>query len=278
MGFVTTVQSGLADAFDSAADLFDDVQSTYLVRIGARTVAHLDLQPGQHVLDLGCGSGNSAIPAALCLGNTGKVIGVDLSANLLARAEAKAKARGLTNLELRCENMETIAFPPASFDVVYAALSLFFAEDMPAMVRRCWALVKPGGKLAITVWGKGTLDPPATEIFVPSIKLERFDLLTKIIGWVARFDPVATEAGLRAVMAAGGVRDVEVTHCQEKQRLRDPSDWWQVQISLGTRWVMDQMDEATYERIKARNIAWIAEHNVTEVAINTIYAVATKPR
>jgi ubiquinone/menaquinone biosynthesis C-methylase UbiE len=83
-----------AATYDAAADHFDDEPLAFWERIGRRTVERLALSDGANVLDVGCGTGASALPAAEAVGPNGFVIGVDLSSRLIDRARAKATARG----------------------------------------------------------------------------------------------------------------------------------------------------------------------------------------
>src|SRR5215469_3679295 len=86
-------------AYNAASDHFDDEPLAYWARIGSRTVERLKLLAGGQVLDVGCGTGASAIPAATAVGPAGSVVGVDLADQLLDRARAKASRKGLTNVE-----------------------------------------------------------------------------------------------------------------------------------------------------------------------------------
>jgi ubiquinone/menaquinone biosynthesis C-methylase UbiE len=86
--------------YNSAADTFDDPANS-LAKYGERTVKLLNLSPGVKVLDLACGTGASAIPAAVAAGPTGYVMGIDLSENMLSLARAKAKEVGLKNVEFK---------------------------------------------------------------------------------------------------------------------------------------------------------------------------------
>ncbi len=72
-----------AETYNSAADYFDHPANTFWERYGRRTVERLQLTPGMRVLDVCCGSGASAIPAAEMVGPSGSVVGVDLAENLL---------------------------------------------------------------------------------------------------------------------------------------------------------------------------------------------------
>ena len=87
-----------AATYDTAADHFDDEPLGFWKRIGERTVDRLALSAGANVLDVGCGTGASALPAAQLVGPNGFVMGVDLSARLLDRARIKAAMHRLRNV------------------------------------------------------------------------------------------------------------------------------------------------------------------------------------
>jgi ubiquinone/menaquinone biosynthesis C-methylase UbiE len=145
-----------AATYDAAADHFDDEPLTFWDRIGRRTVERLALSPGAQVLDVGCGTGASALPAAQAIGPSGRV---DLSARLLERARAKVAARGLTNVEFRIGDMTSSGYPDQSFDAVISVFSVFFVPDMEGLVRELWRMVRRGGKLAVTAWGSRIFEP-----------------------------------------------------------------------------------------------------------------------
>src|SRR5689334_9389430 len=100
MGAAPPTVHEIAAAWDVSADHYDGDAMSHLGRIGARAVELLDIGPGARVLDCACGSGHASIAAAERVGPEGRVIGIDVSGNLLALARAKAAARGLDNVEL----------------------------------------------------------------------------------------------------------------------------------------------------------------------------------
>src|SRR5262245_42656983 len=107
-----------ATTYNAASDFYDHPANTFWGRYGRKTIERLQLARGERVLDVCCGSGASAIPAAESVGPTGSVIGVDLAENLLALARSKAKERGLTNIEFHSGDMTQLPFDDGSFDVV----------------------------------------------------------------------------------------------------------------------------------------------------------------
>ena len=88
-----------ATTYNAAADYYDDPANSFWERFGRATVERLQLPSGARVLDVCCGSGASALPAAEIVGPQGFVLGIDLAANLLELARMKAAKRGLMNTQ-----------------------------------------------------------------------------------------------------------------------------------------------------------------------------------
>lgn len=111
-------------------------------------VARLDLKPGARVLDVACGTGNSAIPAARAGAH---VTGVDIAANLLEQARARAAAE---QLEIRFEegDAEELPYPDRSFDVVVSMFGAMFAPRPERVAEEFLRVCKPGGMIAMANW------------------------------------------------------------------------------------------------------------------------------
>jgi ubiquinone/menaquinone biosynthesis C-methylase UbiE len=148
-----------AATYNAASDHFDDEPLAFWDRYGRRTVERLALTAGSTVLDVGCGSGASAIPAASIVGPDGRVIGADLAERLLDLARDKARRKGFRNVEFRHGDMEALGFPDAMFDAVISVFSIFFVPDMTNQVAELWRMVRPGGQLGITTWGPRMFEP-----------------------------------------------------------------------------------------------------------------------
>ena len=112
------------------------------------------LSPGEQVLDVGCGTGTLAIAAKRQVGTTGTVYGVDASAEMLARANKKARKAGV-EIVLKNELVESLPFPDGHFDVV---LSTVMLHHLPGKLRRQCAgeirrVLKPGGRVLAVDFG-----------------------------------------------------------------------------------------------------------------------------
>ena len=169
-----------AATYDAAADHFDDEPLGFWDRIGRRTIARLALSRGAKVLDVGCGTGASALAAAEAVGPNGSVVGVDLSARLLDRARTKAASLGLNNFEFRLADMTSLGYPDGEFDAAISVFSIFFVPDMEGLVRELWRMVRPGGQLAITTWGPRIFEPAYSQ-WLDAVERERPDSIANSI-------------------------------------------------------------------------------------------------
>ncbi len=176
-------QDRAAFTYNAAADCFDASPLSFWDYFGRRTIELALLPIGSRVLDVCCGTGASALPAAEAVGPKGHVIGVDLAKQLLELARTKAIQRNLGNIEFEVGDMLSMRFPVASFDAVVCVFGIFFVPDMARAVSELWSRVRPGGKLAVTTWGPNFCQP-ATDAFWCSIKAEnRFHIIKSPDDW-----------------------------------------------------------------------------------------------
>lgn len=112
------------------------------------------LAPGEVVLDLGCGGGFDAFIAGPKVGAVGKVIGVDMTPEMLARARRGLRAyqerAGLSNVEFRLGEIEHLPVADAGVDVVISNCVLNLSPDKPQVWREIARVLKPGGRVAIS--------------------------------------------------------------------------------------------------------------------------------
>src|SRR5262245_26674138 len=132
-----------ARTYGAAADHYCLASLGFWDRFGAATVSRLRLAAGAGVLDLCCGAGASAIPAAHAVGAGGSVLGIDVARPLLELARARAAREGLANIEFRPGDATRTGLPDGRFDAVVCVFGVFFVPDMAAFVAEMWRLVRP---------------------------------------------------------------------------------------------------------------------------------------
>jgi SAM-dependent methyltransferase len=269
MGELEGVKAMAAAAYNAAADYFDHPVSSFWHRFGRRTVERLDLREGEMVLDVCCGSGGSALPAAEAVGPHGKVIAVDLAVRLVDLGEAKARAKGLTNIEFKTGDMLALGYPDASFDLVICVFGIFFAPDMAVATKELWRVLRPGGRLAVTTWGPDLFEP-ANSAFWDAIRVERPDLSKSFNPW----ERLSTPSGLRAMFAEAGIAQAEIVAEPGSHPLNAPEDWWLIAMGSGYRGTLAQLDAATFSKVRDRNLAILG--HCQAITTNVVYGVAVK--
>jgi ubiquinone/menaquinone biosynthesis C-methylase UbiE len=269
---VQEAKTRAAAGFNAAADLFDDPRLSFWDRFGRRTIDRLGLAPGDHVLDLCCGAGASALPAAERVGPAGRVLGLDLAESLIRRARVKTTIRRLGNVELRVEDLERVELPAGSFDAVVCVFGIFFMADMAAALRRMWGWIRPGGQLAVTVWGRNAFQP-AEGIFWEAVRAERPDLHRA----AHPRDQIADPEALRRLFEESGIPDVEIEAEAGFHPTPDPEDWWTVVMGSGYRGTVEALDPESRARVRARTLRSFAATGARRIETNVIYAVAAKP-
>jgi SAM-dependent methyltransferase len=107
------------------------------------------IEPGSTVLDLGCGAGTDLLIAAQMVGADGRVIGIDMTATMLARARQSAEEMGLGNVELHEGLIESVPIADASVDVVISNGVIDLVPDKEAVFDEIDRVLRPGGRLQI---------------------------------------------------------------------------------------------------------------------------------
>lgn len=155
-----------------------------------------DLHAGETVLDLGSGAGGDVFLAARRVGERGRVIGLDMTAEMLELARAKAAAAGATNVEFVQGYLEAIPLPDATVDIAISNCVLNLAADKGVVLAEVARVLRPGGRLA----------------FSDVVADDDMDTATKadMAAWTGCIAGALTQAELVAALGGAGFVDIEV--------------------------------------------------------------------
>ena len=123
---------------------------------------HAQLQPGQTVLELAAGPGDTGFLAAQRVKPGGRLLSSDAVAAMLEVAKERAAEQGVDNVEFKRLQIEWIDVPTASFDAVLIKWALMLVVDPSAALRECRRVLKPGGMLSLAVWDLAEHNPWVT--------------------------------------------------------------------------------------------------------------------
>lgn len=149
----------VAEAFAWQIGVWDQMAPVYIREIDKRfvpVVEHLvsraELKPGQHVLDLGTGTGSVALRAAPAITPHGHVTAVDISPEMLELARQRTSGAAPTDISFEEGRAEALPVKAETIDVVLACLSLMYVIDRAAAAREIARVLRPGGQLVAAVW------------------------------------------------------------------------------------------------------------------------------
>jgi arsenite methyltransferase len=118
------------------------------------------LEPGETVVDLGCGAGTDLLMAAQMVGPTGRVVGIDMTPAMVAKARANAAAMGAANVQVHEGLVERLALPDGGADVVISNGVIDLVSDKDAVFAEILRVLRPGGRIQVA---DVTLERPVSE-------------------------------------------------------------------------------------------------------------------
>lgn len=182
-------------------------------------------EPGEFVVDVACGTGVVTRLAAERVGPNGRVVGVDLTPEMLEVAATTPVSSGVT-IDWRQGSAESLPLPDESNDLTLCQLGLMFFPDRPAAVSEMRRVLSPGGRLAVNVPG---VMPPLFEIMGDALGRHIDPALPGFLGGVFS----VSEDELHALLDGAHFRDVIITRVTKTLRLPAPDEflWQYIQVT-----------------------------------------------
>lgn len=245
----TTTTPGTQAAWEAGLTIIEDYERHLVPTLfepwGRELVALANPQPGEHVLDVACGTGIVARLAAPLVTDTGSVTGVDSLPPMLA--VARDRASGLQPpIEWRDADAASLPLPDESFDVVLCQQGLQFFEDRPAAAREMHRVARPGGRLALSVWRDLPFIPGYAAI---AGALERH--VPAGAGFVKAVSSFGDAGSLRRLLVDAGWNDVGITVEIAPVRFPSVEEFVRNIIDIAPVPALQQLDESARQAITA---------------------------
>jgi ubiquinone/menaquinone biosynthesis C-methylase UbiE len=201
---VTTEQLSALMGY-SKAD-FDSIPDGANMGLGCgNPVALASLKPGETVVDLGSGGGFDCFLAAKQVGESGKVIGVDMTPDMVTKARMNAEKMGTKNVEFRLGEIEHLPVADNSADIIMSNCVINLSPDKLSVYRDAFRILKPGGRLAIA-------DIVATAPLPEKVQ-KNLALVAACVGGAATIDDTIQ------MLQEAGFQDIKITPKDESREL-----------------------------------------------------------
>ncbi len=186
-------------------------------------VDRLEPRPGQTILELAAGTGETGFLAAARLGEQGRLISSDRSPNMVEAAQRNARELGIANAEFRVIDSERIELGDASVDGILCRFGYLLKGDPPPALREARRVLRPGGRLAFSVWAGRERNPWMTVPAAVMVELGYMPARVPDAG-----DPFArrSAAGVAELLADAGFREPELEELPMSYRFADSDELW----------------------------------------------------
>lgn len=235
----------VAAAFDRAAENYDAPLRRCFDLHAAALVRASQISAGARVLDVATGTGKVALEAARAVGPRGHVIGVDLSEGMLAQARRKA---GDLPVEFRRMDAEALECEDGFFDLVLCGFGVFFPPDIVRAAREMRRVLRPGGRVAFSVWARDAFEP------LEGLFLARIDrygvprLRASRSGWMELCEP----AHVLTLLEQGGFGDGRVVR-EPAGYFIEPEEWWEFRWPTAQS-MLSRLSPESFERFKQETL------------------------
>ena len=249
--------------FDEAAKNYFSPALSFFDVLGGRLIGSLGVSTGDRVIDFGCGTGALTVPAAERVGNSGEVVGTDISAGMLRVASKRSQDAGHDWVEYHEGDIASLELG-GKFDYGVCGFVTQMFNDLTTVPKTLAKHVRPGGKIGLSVWAEGSWEPH-TSFFREVLTGYRPDLVAN--PKPGSIEKLQEPGVIESIMAESGVSNVEVTLAKQPHRLPDFDEYWHLISTLGARPILEKMNDPDKAELKKYLNSAIGEISATDGGI-----------
>lgn len=227
---------------------WDELTMDFLKPMGDEIIRLLDLKSDDVVLDVAAGTGEPGLTIASRL-NGGKVISTDLAEGMLEITQENAKKRGIKNFETKVCDVSELPFADNTFDAISCRFGYMFFPDMPLATREMVRVLKPRGRIAVTVW-----NIPEKNFWITAIMgtiNKNIELPPPLPGAPGMFR-CAKEGFMSNLFSQAGLKNISENEIPGKLNCKTVDVYWDLMNDVAAPVVaaLSKADSATKEKIK----------------------------
>jgi ubiquinone/menaquinone biosynthesis C-methylase UbiE len=223
-------------------------------------VEALDPQPGETILELAAGVGDTGLAAASRLGDSGRLISTDFSAQMVEAARRRAEELGVSNVEFRTMDAERMDLPDDGVDGVVCRWGYMLMGDPLAALRETKRVLRPGGRVAFSVWADPASNPWAS---VPAQALLEHTGATPPDPHAPGIFAMAREDRTRELVAEAGLEPKRMEHVEMEWAFESADQEWHYVMDLAGAIAMvmrslPESEQAEIRRVTEERLAPVA--------------------
>lgn len=232
----------VGNIFDRAASAYGMKGCEFFNYFGKRLVEFGNVRPDMHVLDIATGRGAVLFPIAEGVGPLGKVVGIDISQQMILETSKDAIKRNMPWIELHCMDAEKLDFPDNSFDRVFCGFALFFLPSLLSALLEFKRVLKSGGLLVVSTWG----DDSELDLWI-NLEINKLSKTNSLIA-----TPLWTDQELRNALEQANFSDIQIIEETKLHSFSSPEEWWNSLWTHGTRSKLEQLSPDHLTSLHAR--------------------------
>ncbi|GIK36964.1 MAG: hypothetical protein BroJett011_07970 [Chloroflexota bacterium] len=239
----------IAGLYNRVAATYGRVGPAVFDQFGRWLVEWTGLSTGSRVLDVGMGRGANLFPASDIVGTHGQVVGIDLAGAMVQETAAEVRRSGRRKITMLQMDAECLAFPDATFDGLLCGFTLFFMLHPQQALAEWYRVVRPGGRVGVSVAGTG------------DERWQWYEALLQSFHQIYHFSLNPGGGGLRrpseieAALTAAGFVNIQVMTTTHEFVYANEAEWWRAKWTHGARYPLERMSPEVLDQFKAEVLA-----------------------